>query len=131
MIPFVQFLLALLIICPILAFIIVLFVCRRLRMVKHKAIGLAADVTTCILFLSIPIAVRGLWELSIFIPTVMFALVVAIIFTYIEWRTKKEIEVKPLLRKIWRIYFLLLSIVYCIIWAVGLTHSIFLFMMVD
>ena len=128
MILFVQFLLATIILCPILVFIIVIVISRKLRLNKRKAIGLAADVTTGILFFSVPIAMRGLWEISIFIPMFVIALVVAIIFTYIDWRTKKEIEVKPLLKKIWRFYFLLLSIIYFLVWIVGITYSVLIFM---
>lgn len=102
-----------------------------MRLNKHKAIGFAADVTTAMLFISVPLAIRGLWDVAIFIPLIVIALVVAIIFTYIDWRTKKEIEIKPLLKKIWRIYFIVLSIAYFLVWAIGLTHSVMIFMMVD
>ena len=102
-----------------------------LRLDKHTAIGYSADVTTGLLFLAVPIAIRNLWEVSIFIPVFVVAIVVAMIFTYIDWRTKKEMEVKPLLKKIWRVYFILLGITYFLVWVIGLTHSVIIFMMVD
>lgn len=131
MILFVQFMIATIILCPIIIFIATLFIFRKMRLNKHKAIGFAADVTTAMLFISVPLAIRGLWDVAIFIPLIVIALVVAIIFTYIDWRTKKEIEIKPLLKKIWRIYFIVLSIAYFLVWAIGLTHSVMIFMMVD
>lgn len=127
----VRFVLATIILCPIFAFIVTLIICRKIRLGKNKAIGYSADVTTGLLFFSVPIAIRALWDISIVIPVLVTALIIAIFFTYIDWRTKKEIEVKPLLKKIWRIYFILLSITYFLIWAVGLTHSVIIFMMVD
>ncbi|ACA39029.1 conserved hypothetical protein [Lysinibacillus sphaericus C3-41] len=48
----------------------------------------------------------------------------AMIFTYIDWRTKKEIEVKPLLKKIWRFLFLLLSTAYAVICIIGVIQSL-------
>ena len=131
MILFVRFILTTILLCPIIAFVLTLIICRMLRLDKHKAIGYSADVTTGLLFFAVPIAIRNLWEVSIFIPVFVAAIVVAIIFTYIDWRTKKEIEVKPLFKKVWRIYFILLGITYFLVWAIGLTHSVIIFMMVD
>lgn len=131
MILFLQFMLATLIIFPIIAFILTLLICRKLKFSKHKVIGFAADVTTFILLFSVPIAIRSLWGLSIWIPMLVVLLMIAIIITYTDWRTKKEIEVQPLLKKIWRVYFLLLSIAYFVVWVVGMTHSVMIFMIID
>ena len=124
MILFFQFLIASFIIFPIIGFIITLLLCRKLRIKKYKALGLAADITTFLLLFSIPIAIRGLWKLNVGIPMLVVMLLGAIIFTYIDWRTKKEIEVKPLLKKIWRTYFLVLSVIYFTVWIIGVTHSV-------
>ncbi|WP_274309368.1 DUF3397 domain-containing protein [Solibacillus daqui] len=131
MILFLQFMLATIIIFPIIAFLIMLIVCRILKFNKQKAIGLAADVTTLILLFSVPIAIRSLWELSIWIPMLVVLLIVAIIFTYMDWRSKKEIEVGPLLKKIWRVDFLMLSLAYFTVWLVGIAHSVMIFMMIE
>ena len=127
----VQFVLATIILCPILAFIVTLIICRKFRLDRQKAIGYSSDITTGLLLFAVPIAIRALWNLSVVIPVLVTALIVAILITYIDWRTKKEIEIKPLLKKIWRIYFILLSITYFLIWVIGLTHSVIIFMMVD
>ncbi|WP_341322589.1 DUF3397 domain-containing protein [Solibacillus sp. FSL H8-0523] len=131
MILFLQFILATIIIFPIIAFILTLIICRKFKLKKHKAIGLASDVTTVILLFSVPVAIRSLWGQSIWILMLVVLLILAIIFTYLDWRTKKEIEVQPLLKKIWRVYFLLLSIAYFTVWIIGMTHSVMIFMMID
>ena len=59
-----------------------------------------------------------------FIPVILVAVVLATIFTYVDWRTKKEIEVMPLLKKLWRVYFILLGTLYFVVWVAGLTYSI-------
>jgi hypothetical protein len=127
----VQFFIAAIVLCPIIAFFVTYVICRKFQLDKYKAIAFAADVTTGILFFSISIAIKGLWEFSVFIPIVVTALVIAILFTYIDWRTKKEIEIKPLLKKIWRVYFIILSVSYFLVWIIGLTHSIIIFMLID
>lgn len=129
MILILQFILAAIILCPILALLIVLICCRKFRIKKHMAIGLAADVTTAILFFSVPIAIQALWGWSLFIPIYLLALSIAIIFTYIEWKKKKEIQVMQLLKKIWRSYFLLLGMIYFFVWVLGLVHSVTIYMM--
>lgn len=110
--------------CPIIALIGVYVICRKCTLNHVKSFGFAADVTTAILFITVPLAVHSLWGVAVFFPTILLALVIAIVFTYIDWRTTKEIEVMPLLKKIWRIYFILLSTSYFIVWIAGLTQNI-------
>lgn len=131
MILFLQFMFATIIIFPIILFIIMLLVCRKLKFKKRKAIGLAADVTTLILLFSVPLAIHSLWGVSIWIPMLVALLIMAIIFTYTDWRIKKEIEIKPLLKKIWRMYFLILSFAYFTTWIIGMTHSVMIYMVID
>ncbi|ATP39246.1 hypothetical protein CSE16_03895 [Solibacillus sp. R5-41] len=130
MIHFLQYIIATIILCPLLAFLIVFVSCRKMRMEQHKVIGLAADVTTIILFFSVPVAIQALWELSLFIPIYLLALSIAVIFTYIDWKKKKEIQVMLLLKKIWRAYFLLLGTSYFFVWVIGLVHSVTIYMVV-
>lgn len=96
---FLAFLIAIIIICPLIALIITYFICRKLRFSNVKAFGLAADIATLLLFFSVPIAVASIWSVSIVIPLIIIAIFIAITFTYIDWRTKKEIVVPQLLKK--------------------------------
>ncbi|MBG9455281.1 hypothetical protein ABE61_13610 [Lysinibacillus sphaericus] len=110
--------------CPILLFMIVYLVGRKVKIRGTHAFGVASDVTTLCLFFSVPLAIRVLWNVDVSALLVTLTVVMAIIFTYIDWRTKKEIEVKPLLRKIWRFQFLVLSAAYIVICLVGVIRSV-------
>ncbi|MEC1179455.1 DUF3397 family protein [Metasolibacillus meyeri] len=121
---FLSFLIAIIIICPLIALVITYFVCRKLRLSNAKAFGFAADVVTFLLFFSVPMAVASIWDISIVIPLIIMAIFIAITFTYIDWRTKKEIVVPQLLKKIWRVYFILLSVSYFFIFIAGLTLNV-------
>lgn len=88
------------------------------------AVGFAADVTTFILFFSVPLALKSIWEISFSMYIIILALLIALGLTFIDWRTKKEIDVPLLLKKIWRIYFILLSILYISAWLIGLSINI-------
>lgn len=96
----------------------------KLKFVAHMLLGLTSDVTTLCLFFSVPLAIGVLWRVNVGALLVILAIMMAMIFTYIDWRTKKEIEVKPLLKKIWRFLFLLLSTAYLVICIVGVIQSI-------
>jgi hypothetical protein len=76
------------------------------------------------LFFSVPLAIGVLWSVNVSALLVTLAIMMAMIFTYIDWRTKKEIEVKSLLKKIWRFQFLVLSTAYIVICIVGVIQSV-------
>lgn len=103
---------------PFLLFAFIYFISLKRR--KRKALGLASDATTFLLFFSVPASVEFLWGYSIAASIYFVALVLAIILLVIEWRTAKEIEIIPFFRKLWRTYFLLLASVYALVWLIGL-----------
>ncbi|MER2000474.1 MAG: DUF3397 family protein [Lysinibacillus sp.] len=101
--------------CPFLVLIIGYYLLKKLKMKQQYAVGFSADVTTLLLFIAIPYIVQAVWQYSIYILIIIVAIIIAIIFTFIDWRTKKEIEVLKLMRKIWRIYFAVLMGVYIVV----------------
>ena len=103
---------------PFLLFIFVYFLFLRKK--KRKALGVASDITTFLLFFSVPASVDFLLGYSVSAIVYFVALVLAIVLLVIEWRTAKEIEIIPFFRKLWRTYFLLLASVYALVWLVGL-----------
>lgn len=120
---FIQYFISIMILLPLIPFVITFILSKRRREVS-KAFGKAADVTTFFLLFSIPLMVEGIWTISIVWIMLVILILIGILFTFIDWRTKKEIEIFPLLKKIWRIYFILLSFSFILIWIVGLIISI-------
>lgn len=110
--------------CPLIALLLTYIICRKMRIKKMYAVGFAADVTTFILFFSVPLAFKSIWGMSFSLYIIIIALLIALGLTFIDWRTKKEIDVPILLKKIWRIYFILLSILYISAWLIGLSVNI-------
>ena len=119
-----KYLIAIFLFFPFFFTIISLFVLKKIGLSKAKALGLAADLTTPFFIIALPIIAKSIWGWSF--STILFGvlLIVAIIFTYIEWRTQKEINIPLLLKKIWRSYFLLLSIFYIVLMIVGFVYWI-------
>ena len=110
--------------CPLIALLLTFIICRKLRIRKKYAFGFGVDVTTFILFFSVPLAINSVWGTSYYLPIIIIALLIALGFTYVDWRTKKEIDVPVLLKKIWRVYFILLSIMYLGTWLIGLSLNV-------
>lgn len=120
---------AILLFCPLIALVFTYFICRKFRLTSAMSFGFAADITTVLLFFSVPLIIKSIWNLSFFIPIVIVSLIIAIFFTYVDWKTKKEIHVPSLFKKIWRIYFILLSTLYICVWLAGLIKNIMDYMM--
>ncbi|MGE7693376.1 DUF3397 domain-containing protein [Lysinibacillus sp. NPDC094177] len=121
---FLHIFISIIIFCPILLFVIVYLIGRKVKIRGTHAFGVASDVTTLCLFFSVPLAINVLWKVNVSALLVTLAIMMAMVFTYIDWRTKKEIEVKSLLKKIWRFLFLVLSAAYIVICIVGVIQSI-------
>ena len=119
-----KYLLAIFLFFPFFFTIISLFVLKKFGLSKAKAFGLAADLTTPFFIIALPIIAKSIWGWRF--STILFGvlLIVAIIFTYFDWRTQKEINIPLLLKKIWRSYFLLLSILYIILMIIGFVYWI-------
>ncbi|MGM9944107.1 MAG: DUF3397 domain-containing protein [Lysinibacillus sp.] len=116
--------------CPLIVLLLTFMICRKLRIKKTYAFGFGADVTTFILFFSVPLAIYSVCGESLFLPIIIVALLIALWFTYVDWRTKKEIDVPVLLKKIWRVYFILLSVLYLGTWLIGLSLNVMEYLMV-
>ena len=103
---------------PFLLFVFIYFMFLKRK--KRKALGVASDATTFLLFFSVPASVEFLWGYSVSAFVYFVALMLAIILLVIEWRTAKEIEIIPFFRKLWRTCFLLLAFAYALVWLAGL-----------
>ncbi len=117
--PVINSLVVFLLIFPFVFTIVTAISLRKFGFNKEKSFGYAADFTTPLFFIAIPVIFKSIWDFSIIAIFLTLTLGICIIFTYIDWRTKKEIEIPVLLKKIWRAYFLLFSSLYVIIMVVG------------
>ena len=113
-----------LIMCPFIFFGILYLILKKFSKKGKNIFSKAADLTTIILLFSIPSSVKFIWSYDIGFIVLIIASIIAIIFTTIEWKTTKEMELKPLFRKIWRFLFLVLTFTYIAVWFVALILKI-------
>jgi hypothetical protein len=106
---------------PYIAFVLVFLAARKL--LGRKAFELAADTTTLLLFFSVPILIHTLWKVEAGAAVCFIALVLAIIFLIREWKRSKELLIIGFIRKMWRMYFLILSFAIVSIWMGGLVYA--------
>jgi len=107
---------------PFILFILTLLAARK--KMGRRSIGLAADATTFLLFVSIPVGAAVIWPYDVATITYIIAIVIAMFLLTMEWKKSKEIKVVPFIRKTWRTYFLVLSVAYFLLWIAGLAITI-------
>lgn len=112
---------ALLLSAPAMLFIFIILMARKKR--GYRSIGLAADCTTMLLFFSVPSAVSAFWKVEAGAITCSAAVAFAIVILIFEWKKSKELEIPRLMRKTWRVYFLVFSIAHFLICTAGLLLS--------
>lgn len=117
---------AIFIFAPFIPFILIVLAVRK-RM-RKRSIGFAADLTTFLLFFSVPVSMEALWEWHTMAIVCFIAIFIAIVVLIIEWRRTKELEIITFIRKTWRLYFLILCSAYFLIWIVGIVLTIREFM---
>ncbi len=113
---------ALFIFAPATAFILIVLFARK-RM-GYRSIGLAADLTTVLLFFSVPVAIGALWNFDAKLISYTAVIIIAIVMLVNEWKKSKEIELVKLGRKTWRLYFLIFSVAYSVIWIAGIAFAL-------
>lgn len=122
-----EYVLGTLIFMPIIVFIISYVVIRKLLKKRINSFGVAADITTLVLFFSVSLSLSTLWGVTFSVIAIVISIFIGIAMTYFDWKNKKEIEVVPLLRRIWRVQFMYLFFLYTIVWIIGIIQSIIVF----
>jgi hypothetical protein len=121
---FLSVLFGIFILCPYIVTILILMIYRRLGTAPATVLGQAADLTTPFLFLSVYIIARTIYGDLVGVYISISAISIIIIYSIVEKRSVKEFLIKRFLRKVWRLFFLLLSSSYVILLLIGLVLKI-------
>jgi Protein of unknown function (DUF3397) len=104
---------------PYIVTLLILVIVRKMGKAPASVIGLAADVTTPVLFLTIYIVSRTIIGEGVGVYIAGIAIMIAIVHVVIERFKVKEFQIVRLLRKTWRLYFLVLTVSYVLLILVG------------
>ncbi|MBM7705319.1 DUF3397 family protein [Chryseomicrobium aureum] len=120
----IQTILSILIVFPVIVFVGAWFIGRLLRIRKRKRLGIAADVTTVVLYFAVAAVYDWLSVPNAWTNLLLLLLFIAILVVAILWKNKSDVGPQVIMRLLWRIYFLVLSTLYFLGWVIGLVRSI-------
>lgn len=109
---------------PFIIMIMLFFIYRRRGKAPALVIGRVSDLTTPFLLASVFIIAQTVFKQEVGIYLLMILLVLAMIFTVLEWKRVKDFKVKRLLSKIWRRFFIVLAFVYVVLLATGVVLTV-------
>jgi len=87
-------------------------------------LGTAADLTTPFLFISVYIVARTVFEVEILYLMITFTLITTIVYAVFARIKDKDFQIIRLLRRVWRLLFLVLAIVYILLLIGGVILKI-------
>ncbi|CEA02567.1 hypothetical protein BN1050_01300 [Metalysinibacillus saudimassiliensis] len=114
-----QAILSALIFLPHSIFIVLVVLSKK---VEFITVGRAADITTVFLMVSVPLALQALTGVQLGYALFSLLIIIAIYNTLRVWRSEKDIEIIKLMRKTWRIYFVILTVLYFLTLLVGMFY---------
>lgn len=100
-----------------------LIVYRRIG--KKPTVKKIADLTTPFLFLSIYFTAHVIFGDGVGFTIAIASIVIALFFTIYEYRRVKDFQIVYLLRKVWRLFFILLMIAYFLLILIGIGLAIY------
>ena len=113
-----------LILFPFIITLTFLLVVRKMGRAPASVIGLAADVTTPFLFLTIYVVSHTIFGDGVGVYIAGSALMIAIVYVVVERFNVKEFQIVRIMRKTWRMYFLLLLAAYFLLLVGGIMVKI-------
>ena len=116
--------LGMIILFPFIVTIAFMVVMRKMGRAPASILGLAADVTTPLLFIAVYVVSQTVFGRGIWIYIMGIAIIIAIVYAFIERSKVKEFQIARLLRKTWRFYFLILMAAYVILLITGMVMKI-------
>ncbi|SEI72483.1 Protein of unknown function [Bhargavaea ginsengi] len=104
---------------PAVAYLVLFIIFTRLYKDPAKGAGRAADLTTFLLLPAVPAVLAVYTGVSTGFYLAVAVILFALYMTYRERRKERDFEIRPLMRKIWRMLFLILSAAYFVAFIIG------------
>lgn len=119
----ISFFIGVITIAPILGYILVFTLTKWITGTQRKAKGYALNITTIVLIFSVHFLIVTIWSKSFFGWIILFMLIIGILFSFMYWKIKQEINYPKVLIGYWRFNFLLFSFAYIILLFYGVVKS--------
>lgn len=120
---FLSFLVGSIAIFPFIVSIVLLFFHRSIG--KKMSMKKIADYTTLFLFVSVYMIAHSLFGDGVGYMIAIVSIVIVLVFAVWERKRVKDFQIVQLLRKVWRLFFIILIAVYFLLMIIGLILTIY------
>lgn len=119
-----QFLLSLIVIVPYFLTMVLFVIVKVSGYSSVRSFRIAADVTVLFLFLSVSVLLRMIMGIQAGVILIVGVLIVGIGFAIAERIRSKEFRMKYMFRNLWRMLFLILSLLYIVLLLLGVVQTV-------
>ncbi|HZG71607.1 MAG TPA: DUF3397 domain-containing protein [Chondromyces sp.] len=117
-------LISIIVFVPLLGYIAVFMIAKKMFKHHRKAVGAAIDISTIFFLCSVHYLIRAIWDVSLFWLLIAAILIIVAVFTVMHWKVKKEILFMKVFRGSWRVSFLLFFSLYIILFLYGIISRV-------
>lgn len=110
---------------PIIGLIIIYIICKSVISNKKKSFLLTVDLSTILFIISVHFLILVIVGNSYLWLLIIILLLTAMIFVFIHWKVKQEIDTTKVFKGFWRFTFLLFVVSYFVLMVVGLIRRVY------
>lgn len=118
------FILFLFIIAPLFVYIIVFTIAKQLTKKHKKSVTLAMDITTVFLIVGVTVIFSSIFHYPLIWWSILLFLLLGVFLAIHQRVTKIDIIYPVILKRVWRIHFLLYAIAHFLLIITGIVFSI-------
>lgn len=119
-----QFLLSLIVIVPYFLTMVLFVIVKVSGYSSVRSFRIAADVTVPFLFLSVSVLLRMITGIQAGVFLIVGVLIAGIGFAIAERIRSKKFRMKYMFRNLWRMLFLILSLLYIVLLLLGVVQTV-------
>ncbi|WP_246940214.1 DUF3397 domain-containing protein [Bacillus pinisoli] len=109
---------------PLLGFVVIFTVLRSVLSSKKRAFHYSVDATTLLLMISVYFLGKVIFNITLLTPIIVFTLLIAIIFVFINWKVREEIHIQKVIKGVWRFNFLFFFICHIVLMIWGISSRV-------
>lgn len=115
---------ALFVTIPIVTWVFLYFLFAFILKNKKRAFQISTDLSTFFAMIAVYLLIYQIWQISVFWLIIILILLCGMIFTTIYWKLGKDIEIRKMIRGIWRLNFLLFMSAYLLLFIYGMISGL-------
>lgn len=115
---------------PVIGWLIFYIIMKLITNDNKKSFFFAVNISTFLLIFSVHFIAKEIWGQS-FLGIILAVLIgIAMVFVFLHWKFRQEIQFRRVMRGFWRFSFLLFFSAYIILVIAGLVNSVLSFLLV-